>query len=137
MNVHVFEISDVMFCTQESRIHNSVCSEIYDLLFCAQESQNSGKCIFRDFRRFVQRTGIPPFLEVHFLRFRTSCSAHRSPIIPESAIFEISDVLFCAQESHNSWKCMFSRCSTSCSAQRSPIIPESAFFEISDVLFFA
>ena len=30
--------------------------------------------------------------------------AHRSPRIPESAFVEISDGLFCAQESHNSRK---------------------------------
>ena len=42
-----------------------------------------------------------------FLRFTTFCSAHRSPIILESSLFEISDVLFCAQESQNSWKFIF------------------------------
>ena len=29
-------------------------------------------------------------------------SSHKSPRIPERAFFDISDVLFCAQESHNS-----------------------------------
>ena len=37
-----------------------------------------------------------------FPRFPPSCSANRSPGLPESAIFEISHVLFCAQESQNS-----------------------------------
>ena len=34
--------------------------------------------------------GVPEFLKVHFLRFPTSCSAHRSPRIPESPFFEKS-----------------------------------------------
>ena len=44
----------------------------------------------------------PRIPESALLRFLTSCSAHRSPRIIESAIVEISDVLFCAQESQNS-----------------------------------
>ena len=42
-----------------------------------------------------------------FLRFTTFCSAHRSPIILESSLFEIYDILFCVQESQNSWKFSF------------------------------
>ena len=61
--------------------------------------------------RAVLRTGVPEFLKVHVLRcttfwfcaqesqkkyilFRFSmfCSAHRSPIIPEISLVEISDV---------------------------------------------
>ena len=55
--------------------------------------------------------------KVQFLIFPKLCTAHRSPIIPgsavfrlprlpESAAFEIPDVQFCAQESQNSCKCM-------------------------------
>ena len=47
LKVHVFKISDVQFC--------------------AQESQNFWKCIVWDVRRSVQRTGVPKFLKVHFL----------------------------------------------------------------------
>ena len=71
------------------------------------------------------------------MRFPTPCSAHRSPTIPESAFFEISDVLFCAQESQNSRTRMFFRFRTYCSAHRSTKIHESPFFEMSDVLFCA
>ena len=80
-------------------------SAVFDIsivLFCAQESQNHGKCKFKDFRRSVLRTGVPEILKVHFLRVPTSCSVHRSPRIPGSAFFEISDVLFSVQESQNS-----------------------------------
>ena len=52
---------------------------------------------------------LPEFLKVHFLRFPTSCSAHRSPRIPESAFLL--------------------RFPTSCSAHRNPRIPESPFSE--------
>ena len=50
---------------------------------------------------FVLRTGVPEFMDVHVLRFPAFSSAHRSPRIYERAFVEISDVLFCAQESHN------------------------------------
>ena len=43
--------------------------------------------------------------------------------------FEISDVLFCAQESKKFLKVQFLRFPTPCSAHRSPRIPESPFFE--------
>ena len=36
-----------------------------------------------DCRRFVLRTGVSEFLKVYFSRLPTSCSAHRSPRIPE------------------------------------------------------
>ena len=49
----------------------------------------------------VLRTGVPESIEVRLLIFPTLCSDNRSPIIPESAFVEISDVLFCAQESQN------------------------------------
>ena len=39
--------------------------------------------------------------------FLTCFSARRCLRIIESAFFDISDVLFCAQESHNSWKSVF------------------------------
>ena len=39
-----FEISDVLFCAQESQIPESACFEMYDVLFCAQESQHFRKC---------------------------------------------------------------------------------------------
>ena len=137
LKVHVFEISDV--------------------LFCAQESQNSRKCNCWYFRLVVLRTGVPEFLKVHFLIFPTSCSAHRSLRIAENTFVEISDVLFCGQESHNSRKCIFWDFRrlvlrtgvpefpkvqllifpTRCSSHRSPRIPESTFFNISDVLFCA
>ena len=57
----------------------------------------------------------------------------------ESAVFEISDVLVCAQESQNSCECILLRFPTSCSAHRSPffVLFESAVHEISDVLFCA
>ena len=55
----------------------------------------------------VKRKGVPEFLKVNLLRCLTFCSALRSPSIPESAFFEISDVLFCAQESQNSRKSIF------------------------------
>ena len=45
-------------------------------------------------------------LTIHLLTFPTFCSAHRSPRIPDSAFFDISDVLFCAQESQISWNCI-------------------------------
>ena len=48
-------------------------------------------------------TGVPEILKVHFLDFRLLVS----PRIAENAFFEISDVLFCAQESQNSWKDIF------------------------------
>ena len=76
------------------------------------------------------------FLNVHFLIFPTSCSAH-SPRIHDSAFFEISDVLFSAQESQKILKVHLLRFPTSCSAHRSPRISESAVFEISDVLLCA
>ena len=46
--------------------------------------------------------GITITLKVHLLTFPTFCSAHRSPRIPESACFDISDVLFYVQELQNS-----------------------------------
>ena len=55
-------------------------------------------------------------MKVHFLIFLTSCSAHRSPRIPESAIVEIPDVLFCVPF---------------------PTFLKVHFFEISDVWFCA
>ena len=39
------------------------------------------------FRTTQNLGGVPEFLKVHFLRFPRSCSAHRSPRIPESAFF--------------------------------------------------
>ena len=122
---------------RSARNYESAVFEISDVLFCAQESQNSSKFIFRDFRRVVLHTGVPEFLKVEFLRFLTFCSAHRSPRIPESGVFDISDILFCAQESQNSRKLILFRFPTSCSAHRSPRIPGSHVFEISDVLFCA
>ena len=52
-----------------------------------------------------------------FLRFPTFCSASQSPKTHESDLFDISDFLFCAQESRNS--------------------PKRILFEISDVLLCA
>ena len=76
-------------------------------------------------------------MNIHFLIFPTSCSAHRIPRIPESVFFRF--MTFCsARRSPRIHESAFlSRLSTSCSAHRSPRIPESAIVDISDVLFFA
>ena len=57
--------------------------------------------LFEISERFLLRTGVPEFLKVYFLIFPTFYSAHRCVRIIGSACFEISDVLFCAQESQN------------------------------------
>ena len=44
---------------QESHNSESAFFDISDVLFCAQESQNSSKSIFGDFRRLVLRAGVP------------------------------------------------------------------------------
>ena len=97
-----------------------------DDLFCERESQNSWKCIFWYFRRFVLQAGDQILWKCRF---------------------EISDVLFCAQESETSWKSLLwdfrrfvlrtgvqefltvhlLRLPTFCSAHRSPRILESPF----------
>ena len=51
------------------------------------------------------------------LLFPTCCSAHRSPRIPERPFFEMSDVLFCAQEFLTVHYLIFP---TFCSAPRRP-----------------
>ena len=53
------------------------------------------------------RTGVSEFMKVQFVRFLTLFSAHRRPRIPESHLFEISDVLLCTQESQNVRKFTF------------------------------
>ncbi len=67
-------------------------------MFCAQKPRTCQK-----YPKYIQKQ-----LQVHFLRFATICSAHRSPElvkrIPNAprtyarAIFEICDVMLCAQK---------------------------------------
>ncbi len=78
-----------------------------------------------DLRRYVLRTEArnlskvsqmhPENMQEHFLRFATLCSAHRSPELVKSipnasrkyarALFEIRDVMFCAQKPRTCQKC--------------------------------
>ena len=88
------------------KVIEGACFEISDVLVCAQASQNPRKLfslVFPTFDPAHRNPIIPEFL----FRFPTFCSAHRRPRMLESAFVEISDVVFCAQESKNSGKCMF------------------------------
>ena len=123
---HVLEVHSLNFLTCCSASWSLYFLRAHCLIFPTPCSASwtpriSGSAFVLHFRRFVLRTGVPPFWKVqllifptccsshrsprlpesYFLRFPTFCSAHRSPIILESALFDISDVLFCAQESKN------------------------------------